>query len=192
MSLLDRILRKRKRFTPTEEDAIWRGDTIPFTNTAVCRTCGKLLDRDKAWHKGHEQSVHNFGSNNLANMSVQCPACNLSLGASNMTLTQRISLRTWIKLFIVAATLAAASILIFSCSTAFADTTGPRPPKTDRWTTTATIKRDALKLSARIGQTQAFNKRNGKAAYHFGLALKSWNLKTVRSETRAGWKALRQ
>lgn len=114
MNIWDRILRKRKGLNEAQKDAIWRADSIPFTDKAICRTCGKILSRNDRWEGGHEQSVHNFGSNNLSNLSVQCFACNRSLGAKNMKMINRISLHTWLVLYSVAVVLSIIGAIILS------------------------------------------------------------------------------
>lgn len=178
------MTRQRHRFTPTERRHIALRDLY------LCRYCGWPVWPWQDNNIAHEISVKNGGSSDFNNLAYSHRKCNQEAGAKNMPIRKRLSTTTIIILAAVialAAVLAVASIAIASA----ADAASPQPDE-PTWSTSIAVRRAAIKVSSKIGQTKAAHARCGPAVYHFGKALKSWNLKTVRKQNQLGWKALRQ
>ncbi len=175
------MTRTRHRFTPTERRHIARRDLY------LCRYCGWPVWPWQDDDIGHEISFQNGGSDDYSNLAYTHSHCNRSAGAADMKPSQRLSTVT----IIILATVIGLALLFIVANAADASSNAPQPDE-PTWSTEIAIKRAAIKIKAKIGQTQAARVRCGPAMYHFGISLQSWNLRTVRTQNRLGWQALRK
>ena len=75
---------KRKSIPKTVRDNLWNKKFGEELN-GHCYVCNCKITYHN-FHAGHKTSVKNGGSNNINNLEIVCPACNLSMGIQDMEL----------------------------------------------------------------------------------------------------------
>jgi hypothetical protein len=73
---------KRKKIPTTVRHKLWRNSFVNSTN-GLCYVCKNDITIDN-FHAGHIISVRNGGNDNIDNLKIVCPLCNLSMGIQNL------------------------------------------------------------------------------------------------------------
>ena len=73
---------KRKSIPKTVRDSLWNNKFGEELN-GVCYVCNCKITYH-IFHAGHKISVKNGGTNNITNLEIVCPTCNLSMGIQDL------------------------------------------------------------------------------------------------------------
>lgn len=73
---------KRKNIPQTVRNSLWSKSYNDNIN-GKCYVCNGAITIH-TFHAGHKVSVKNGGTNNIANLEIVCPNCNLSMGTQDL------------------------------------------------------------------------------------------------------------
>ena len=73
---------KRKKIPQTVRNSLW-SKTYNDNINGRCYVCNGDITIH-TFHAGHKTSVKNGGTNNINNLEILCPSCNLSMGAQDL------------------------------------------------------------------------------------------------------------
>ena len=73
---------KRKKIPQTVRNSLW-SKTYNDNINGKCYVCNGDITIH-TFHAGHKTSVKSGGTNNINNLEILCPSCNLSMGAQDL------------------------------------------------------------------------------------------------------------